>query len=162
LGFARNGLSEDEMLDLLSADKDALADIKRLSPDSPAIEPKLPFPVVLSSPLFFDLNPYLTERNVDGTNLIGFYHRQLDEVVKSMYLQGNEKLARHRALAEYFKGQSVVNGIVPNLRKLAEQPFQQTEGEQWDDLMSKQTTCRYPFSQCKALTELLYKLPLSN
>jgi len=168
LHAAKNGLSEDEMLDLLKADKEVLADIKRISPDSPAIEPEapivdeearndsehassdspqnkpeLPFPVVLWSRLSFDLNPYLTERSADGTNLIGFYHQQVGEEVQNMYQQGDEKLARHRALTAYFQKQPLVNGTVQNLRKMSELPFQQTEGEQWDDLYETLTDFRF-------------------
>lgn len=150
LGAARNGLSEDEVLDLLARDEQVFADIKRLSPASPVIDSRLPFPVVLWSRLYFDLNPYLTERSADGANLIGFYHQQLAEVVKEIYLQGDAKLARHRALAQYFKSQGVASGSLTNLRKLAEQPFQQTEGEQWDDLYA--TLTDFAFLEHKVAT----------
>ena len=165
LRAAKNGLSEDELLDLLRVDEEVLADIKSLSPESPIIElealsaseeigadrtrdplesnHKLPFPVVLWSRLFFDLSPYLTERSADGANLIGFYHQQLGEVVNEMYLLGDLRRVRHHTLAEYFKKQPLVEGTAQNLRKMTEQPFQQTEGGQWDDLYETLTDFRF-------------------
>jgi hypothetical protein len=165
LRAAKNGLSEDELLDLLRVDEEVLADIRSISPESPIIElealsaseeigtdrtrdllesnHKLPFPVVLWSRLFFDLSPYLTERSADGANLIGFYHQQLGEVVNEMYLLGDLRRVRHHTLAEYFKKQPLVEGTAQNLRKMTEQPFQQTEGEQWDDLYETLTDFRF-------------------
>jgi hypothetical protein len=163
LRTARNGLSEDEMLDLLSEDNEVLADIKKIAPEAPDLEKivqevraiqwgsralpeidqKPSFPVVLWSRLFFDLNPYLTERSADGANLISFYHQQLGKVVESMYLKGDAKQARHRAIAQYFAKQPLLNGVAPNLRKMSELPFQQTEGKQWDDLYTTLTDFRF-------------------
>lgn len=173
LGFlraAKNGLSEDEMLDLLRADQEVLRDIKRIAPESPVIDPAIfvaddsapapqpllaekdaiPFPVVLWSRLSFDLNAYLTERNADGTRLIGFYHQQLGEVVEQLYLQGSAKLARHQALAHYFHDQPLLHSEAQNLRKMSEQPFQQTEGELWNDLYK--TLTDFQFLEQKAKT----------
>lgn len=160
LEAARNGLSEEELLDILPKDDDVLADLKITSPDSPAIDPKLPLPVVLWSRLFFDLNSYLTERAADGSNLIDFYHRQLGEVAKNMYLQGDDRLARHRQLAEYFKNQPLVNGSAQNLRKMSEMPFQQTEGELWDELY--QTLTDFRFLEQKAATGMQERMNLAR
>jgi hypothetical protein len=78
LGAARNGLAEDEIVDLLSADGEVMADFLRRSPESPKVER---LPVVVWSRLYADLEPYLTERRADGTALMAFYHRQLGQVV---------------------------------------------------------------------------------
>ena len=43
-------------------------------------------PIVLWSRLSFDLAPYLTERNVDGSSLLSFYHRELGDVSKAAFL----------------------------------------------------------------------------
>ena len=43
-------------------------------------------PIVLWSRLSFDLAPYLTERMVDGSSLLSFYHRELGDVSKAAFL----------------------------------------------------------------------------
>jgi len=127
LAAARNGLSEDELIDVLSRDQEVIADFLRRSPKSPEVDR---LPVVVWSRLYFDLEPYLAERAADGTSLLGFYHRQLGEVAALEHLMGEAKLARHRGLAEYFDMaplQLETDGQrTPNLRKLSEQVFQQT------------------------------------
>jgi hypothetical protein len=98
--------------------------------------PGLQLPVVLWSRLYFDLEPYLTERSADGTSLMSFYHRQLREAVESEYLSPSEKRARHSHLANYFGRQELFEPQkkTPNVRKLSELPYQQTHGERWDEL----------------------------
>ncbi len=142
---AKNGLSEDELLDVLSSDADVLSDFKRRSPISPEVER---LPVVLWSRLYFDLEPYLTERSADGASLMTFYHRQLGEVVAEDYLAGDAKPGRHRALADYFDKQGLEIEGAPNLRKMSELPFQQTHGEMWEELFA--TLTNFPFLERKA------------
>jgi len=98
--------------------------------------PDLQLPVVLWSRLYFDLEPYLTERGADGASLMSFYHRLLREVVESEYLSGDDKISRHANLAGYFASQDLFEPQkkTPNVRKLSELPYQQTYGEKWDDL----------------------------
>ncbi len=154
LAAGKNGLSEDEVLDVLSNDVDVLADFKRRAPKSPDVDR---LPVVIWSRLYFDLEPYLTERSADGAALLAFYHRQLGEVVKAEetnYLSGGKKLARHRHLADYFDKQPLeigrADGALPNLRKLSELPYQQTKGELWKQLHDTLTDFR--FLETKAAT----------
>lgn len=148
---SKNGLSEDELLDVLSTAPEVLADFLRRSPRSPVVER---LPVVIWSRLYFDLEPYLTERSADGASLFGFYHRQLGEVVAQEYLADEAGLERHRTLARYFGAQPLEitrDGIsAPNLRKLAELPYQQTMGELWDDLFA--TLTNFQFLERKAAT----------
>lgn len=59
-------------------------------------------PIVLWSRLSFDLEPYLTERMVDGSPLLYFYHRELGEVARSVCLSNKMDLAFHERLADYF------------------------------------------------------------
>jgi len=65
------------------------------------------------------------------------------EVVEADYLSGNAGRDRHCALATYFTGQALDrttnDPLHPNLRKLAELPYQQTLGELWDDLFATLT-----------------------
>lgn len=158
LAASRHGLSEDELLDLLSDDEEVVAEFKLRSPHSPVVAR---LPVVAWSRLHFDLEPYLANRAADGVALIGFYHRQLQQVVNDAYLSGDLGLARHRALARYFAGQPLVFPVddqqparpparppAANLRKLTELPYQQMRGELWDDLFA--TLTDFEFLQGKA------------
>jgi hypothetical protein len=133
LAAAKNGLSEDELLDVLSLDDDVRADFKARAKHTP---PEERLPVVVWSRVYFDLEPYLIERSADGASLLAFYHRQLREAVEAEFLSGDIKPARHARLAAYFGRQALVEPTTnaPNLRKLSELPYQQTHGRRWDDL----------------------------
>jgi hypothetical protein len=75
--------------------------------------------------------------------LLGFYHRQLTEVIEREFLEGEEGRHRHGTLAAYFGRQPLQltgpRGAVGNLRKLSELPFQQTHAGLWDDLFATLT-----------------------
>jgi hypothetical protein len=152
LGAAKNGLTEDEMLDVLSLggwDGPVLEDYRRRSPESPEVDT---LPVVVWSRLYLDLEPYLTERTADGASLMTFYHRQVGEAVGEEYLAGQEALDRHRELASYFATQELEIGDespIPNLRTMSELPYQQTKGELWNDLFN--TLTDFNFLEKKAM-----------
>jgi len=133
LASAKNGLTEDELLDLLSSDESVVRDFVARARHEP---PEQRLPVVIWSRLYLDLEPYLSERAGDGASLFTFYHRQLREVVVEDYLAGDDARARHAALAQYFSGQRLYeeDGRTPNLRKLSELPYQQTTAEQWGEV----------------------------
>jgi len=158
LAASRNGLAEDELLDLLSRDlqvyewffkksyhlpadlvqsairyrrNQIMQDIKedgapgkdeeratlawlkeiRNPPEQVAafLREMLPkvdgprLPVVLWSRLSFDLAPYLTERMVDGSPLLNFYHRELGDVSTEVFLAGGKDQPYHERLADYFR-----------------------------------------------------------
>ncbi|MGI9066384.1 MAG: hypothetical protein ACR2HX_08275 [Pyrinomonadaceae bacterium] len=106
--------------------------------------------MVIWSRLYFDLEPYLTERSADGTNVLGFYHRQLGEVVTESFLAGGAKRERHISLAQFFQGQEYflesleaqrerVLRLPPsprpaNLRKASELAWHILHAEQWEEL----------------------------
>ncbi|GAG17207.1 unnamed protein product, partial [marine sediment metagenome] len=142
---AKNGLSEDEMLDVLSLDEEVFQDfLAHARHELPTQERgKQRLPVVIWSRLYFDLEPYLTERTADGASLMTFYHRQLSEAVTEHYLAGDERGDRHRGLAQYFDDQELEIERVPNLRKMSELPYQQTLGEMWNDLHATLTDFRF-------------------
>ena len=129
LGGARYGLTEDEVLDLLSRDRRVMAEVRAHSVYTGRIQ-RLPF--VMWARLYADLEPYLAERGADGFTVITFYHRQLSEAVAARYLQGKERIARHRALAQYYLAQPLLLSVgqpqIPNRRKLSELAFQQSQG----------------------------------
>ncbi len=157
LGASRKGLTEDELLDLLSRDQDVLADFKQRSPRSPNIAS---LPVVIWSRLYFDLEPYLTEQSANDTSLLTFYHRQLREVITANYLSGGSKVDRHRGLASYFDEQAlefVVEGnSLPNQRKVFELPYQQIQAGVWGEL--ERTLTSLQFIEAKAAAGIIYDL----
>lgn len=171
LAASRYGLSEDELLDVISRDRAIFKDFLLRSKNEPAellvgirsvLEIETPetmsdkklvtrlkedpaffddvmdrvearkislrLPVVLWSRLYFDLKPYLMDKNINGTLLITFYHRQVSEIVVEKYLSGDSGKAMHKALAKYFKN---CNSIV---RKAIELPWQLRIAEEWDEL----------------------------
>jgi WD40 repeat protein/Cdc6-like AAA superfamily ATPase len=157
LSVAKNGLTEDEMLDVLSLDNDVFDDFKKRAKHDP---PEERLPVIVWSRLYFDLEPYLTERAADGMTLMSFYHRQLGEIVVKDYLFGEEKLHTHRSLANYFGDQphwiKTDKPRISNLRKMSELPYQQTYGKMWSELES--TLCDLLFIEAKCAGGMTYDL----
>lgn len=135
LGAAKSGLSEDELVDVLSSDEVVLEDFRKRSPSSPYVKQ---LPMIIWSRLYFDLEQYLPERATEGATTLTFYHSQLAEVVRRQYLSGDDGDARHRELAEYFAWPDgeVDAREAPNLRRLTELPFQQTMGKLWDEAIA--------------------------
>ena len=147
LAAAKNGLTEDELLDVLSRDQDVLDDFKARAKHTP---PEERLPVIVWSRLYFDLEPYLTERSADRASLMGFYHRQLREVVDETFLAGDEKRKRHASLAAYFASRDLFEKEekTPNIRKLSELPYQQTHGQMWDELYGTLTDFEFLEAKC--------------
>lgn len=157
LAASRHGLSEDEMVDVLSLDEEVRADFKRRSPRSPDLDR---LPVVVWSRLYFDLEPYLTERTADGTTLMTFYHLRVGEAAMKEFLEGESKRQRHHGLAGYFGLQPLWIGEdgkrIPNLRKVSELPYQQTLSEQRSDV--EQTLTDLTFIEAKCAAGMTYDL----
>lgn len=149
LRAAKNGLSEDEVIDVLSRDPEVFEDFQKRSFFKPP-EPRLP--VVVWSRFYFDLEPYLNERRADGVTLMGFFHRQMGDVVDADYLAGGIKAKIHSELAAYFTGQPLFiareDGQTANLRKLSELPFQQVHGELWEALYETLTDFDFLEAKC--------------
>jgi len=150
LAAAKNGLSEDELLDVLSQDEKVFQNFVERAFHKP---PEKRLPVVVWSRLYFDLEPYLTERSADNTTLLTFYHpTTVGKKVVEKYLSGDLKIERHEMLAQYFGGQKLFiekdNEKVPNLRKLSELPFQQTYGEMWDNIYNTLTDFEFLEAKC--------------
>lgn len=125
LASSRYGLSEDELLDILSADEEMYEDfIQRAKHEPP--EPKLP--VAVFSRLYYDLEPYLAQRASGGATLLTFYHRELAEVAQKDYLEGDDGTKRHLFLADYFDTQSL------GPRKIEELPWQLAKAKDWERL----------------------------
>jgi WD40 repeat protein len=161
LAAARNGLTEDELLDLLARDHEFYADFKaHAHHDLPQAAGARKLPVAVWSRLYFDLEPYLTERNEDGTSLLSFYHRQLNDAVVERYLPDDIRVERHRSLAGYFGEQKLKteedHQQVPNVRKVSELPYHQTHGELWREL--EHSLCDLDFVEAKCAAGRTYDL----
>ena len=149
LAASRHGLSEDELLALLSADDEVRRDFLARSPRSPEVDR---LPVIAWSRLYFDLEPYLSEHGADGTTLLAFYHGQLREAAAGEYLAGEEGPRRHAALADYFRLRSDPQqertwaGGYP--RGLGELPYHLAEANRLDELY--ETLTDFVFLERKA------------
>ncbi len=141
LSASKNGLTEDELVDVLSADKEVMTDFFKRSPESPRVDR---IPVVVWSRLFADVEPYMTRCRADGTVVMDFYRRQVGEAIQKRYLANDDaRVKAHLHLAEYFHGldywaesleaQRARAGRLPptprpaNVRKVVELPYHRLE-----------------------------------
>lgn len=99
IAASKQGLAESELLDLLSADNVVMEDFRRRSPESPPVSR---LPGIVWSRLFADLRPYMTHRRVDGTIVLGFYHRQVGAMAVKRYLIPSQGCDAHRKLLNYY------------------------------------------------------------
>lgn len=180
LAAARYGLTEDELLEVLSMDKEVMDDFRDRSKKSPEVDS---LPVVVWSRLYFDLEPYLTERAGADAALLSFYHRQLGEVTAQKYLSGDDKQRAHQHLADYFEQQDYWHetpeqyrnrvGEFPksvrraNGRKASEFAFQLRQFGDYErleqihtnlDFLESKTAAGLVFELAKDFTEALYRL----
>ncbi len=106
IAAARSGLTEEELMDLLSRDPIVLKDFIEHSPTERAKPPEEQLdelPLIVWSRLFADIESYMTHRRADGTVVMNFYHRQVGAAVVDNYLkEPPSRLAAHNHLAEYF------------------------------------------------------------
>jgi WD40 repeat protein len=159
------GLTEAEILDLLVFDREYWESFVQGS--HPAhreeIEELQKLPVVVWSRLFLDLEPYITELDADGVPIISFYHRKFREYAQERYLasppgtEGAREVAFHATLARYFEtGPLYLDepDQQPNIRKVVEQPYQETLSGRWEALAE---TClaHFPFLMAKARAPLV-------
>jgi len=150
IAAGKNGLSEDELIDVLSRDEEFFRDFLNRAFHIP---PENRLPVIVWSRLYFDLEAYLIEISADGASLMTFYHpTTIGNEVKKKFLSGESKLARHQKLACYFGEQPLIIGKdekrTPNLRKLSELPYQQTHAEMWDGIYETLTDFEFLEAKC--------------
>lgn len=147
LAAARSGLTEDELLDVLSDDDVVWEDFERHRHHT-VEERKLP--IAVWSRLRFDVGPYLTERAAPGGTVISFYHRQLAERAVGGEV---EQAQRHSSLERYFsKQENWLDGerAIPNMRKASELPFQQRSAHSWNANMATLLDPRFLAVKCTA------------
>lgn len=154
LGAARNGLADDELLEVVARDSDYWDHLTRTT--FHAVPESRRLPPVMWARLHEDLRFALTQRQADGTILNTFYHRQVEEAVRERYLVPRLREV-HSRLGEYFKSQPHHFGEIsdfgvmesPNLRKLSELVRHWIAAERWDDLIGDGM-------QLGSLTDLLF------
>ncbi|XP_072023467.1 NACHT and WD repeat domain-containing protein 2-like [Amphiura filiformis] len=98
LTASNNGLSPNELLDVLSCDDDVLEDVFQYH-----VPPIRRLPVLLWTRLRLDLGDYLVESGADKMVVYRWYHRLFHVVAKNRYLSVNGKRI-HENLANYFLG----------------------------------------------------------
>ena len=146
LSAARNGLSEDEFIGLLSADREVVEEIRRRSPESPPVEG---LPTVIWSRLRLDVDAHLGERTADGAAMLAYYDRLAGEVAREDYLAPPEAVRRHAHLARYFEEQSARHRDLP-LRALSELPFQQAGAKMQSEFSRTLTSYRFLRAKLRA------------
>ncbi len=165
LAAGKNGLTEEEMLDLLSLDVDVKEAFRKRSPNSPITDR---LPVVVWSRLYLDLRPYLTERNADQASVMCFFHREFGEVVRKTFLDAETNRELHRRIAGYFASQPYLYQSdakkVPNYRKVSEIAYQMMQGELWEELEKTITDFDFPMTKCMAgmVDELIQEYQRAN
>jgi WD40 repeat protein len=113
LAASRHGLSEDELLDVLSADPRVMRDFvarsptERVKPESKRLS-RLPH--IVWSRLYLDFEPFLTTRTANDAAVVSFFHRQIADVATERYADGDAGVRVHRALAAYFRGTADPSG----------------------------------------------------
>jgi len=142
LAAARYGLTEDELLDVLSADNTVWGDFDKRKHHEVS-ERRLP--VVMWSRRSLDLEPYLAVRDVTGGMVMTFYHRQLAERGAGRFLAEAELQARHSSLARYFSGRPL-----PDARRAVELVFQQRGARQWKEAEATLFDSQFLFAKCAA------------
>ena len=170
LASARNGLSEDELLDILAEDEEYFAHVLSTAHHDLPVEVvhgslgsqrERRLPVVLWSRLLHDIDLFLSLRRADGASLLTFYHRHLSSAVTRKYLAGERRSQVHQNLARYFWSQPHSlndrdEGLVPNYRKASELPYHLFECEQWQDLAELLTD--FDFVRSKIHSEQVFDL----
>ncbi len=106
LALSRQGLTENEILEILFADPEYKAALARATEttrhDIPPTATRIP--TAIWSRLRFDLDSYLTERAGTGANVLAFYHDQFREAVKGRYARDANKCRLiHKRLSAYFR-----------------------------------------------------------
>jgi WD40 repeat protein len=150
LAAARYGLTEDEMLDVLSDDEKVWEDFFARRHHDP---PERRLPVIVWSRLFLDLEPYLSERSAPGGTVTSFYHRQLAEQTAARFLAGEDGRLRHASLAGYFAAKPAFFDLGqsrPNARKAAELIHHQLGAKQVDEAGATLTDIEFVAAKCGA------------
>ncbi|KAM8939444.1 uncharacterized protein RCH25_053088 [Pelodytes ibericus] len=98
ISFSRNGITLEELLDLLSLDQMVMNEIRQYQGISVSV-----FPEALWIKLWNDFGIYLVEQKTDNTYVINFAHAQFRTACVSRYVKSKEyQLAIHSSFATYY------------------------------------------------------------
>ena len=162
LTAARDGLAENEMIDLLSKDEHVWKDFIDRARHVPP-QPRLP--VIVWLRLLMDLEPYLVEVAVPGGTAVTWQHLLFRKWFAGRYGLKDTDFQPHKALAEYFgkepeqplwMRETPEGSRVPNYRKLRELAYQLTLARVDDEL--KATLGNLAFLEAKSFAEMEYDL----
>ncbi len=130
---SKNGLSEKEILDILSSDVIVVKTIENQFHKN--LSGKLP--IAPWARLFSQLSPFLIEKMSDNVSLITLFHRQFINAISTSFLsESSVKKSLHQNIAQYFKNQPLITSEgIYNLRKLSEQAFQLFHSDQVDEML---------------------------
>jgi len=85
---SRDGLSESEILQLLSVDE---MFVKQIAPDTWHENKSGGLPMVIWTRLYAHLKPFLSQKTQDGEELLYFFHREFEEIISgSEYIKQGE------------------------------------------------------------------------
>ncbi len=84
---SRDGLSESEILQLLSIDEGF---VKQMAPDTWHENKSGGLPMVIWTRLYAHLKPFLSQKTQDSEELLYFFHREFEEVVSDFEVQRKE------------------------------------------------------------------------
>lgn len=150
LQAARYGLAENELLDVVSADEAFFSAYKQTTHHELS-EARLP--IAVWSRLYLDLAAYLVEREAQDVVVLGFFHRQVGDVIGQRYGSENDGQRSHAQLAAYFGGHENFLDDArkqPNGRRLGELPYQQLHSAQWQALEATLTNFDLLMATCQA------------
>lgn len=95
ISASKDGLSESELIEIISYNKDILKLYERKGSDYPKLD-KLPTSIF--SKLYYHIQSFFTEKLIDNEMLIKPYHRIIEETLNQNYYKEN----LHKKLADYF------------------------------------------------------------
>jgi len=124
ISASKNGLSENEIVEVLSSDHIVMQDISNPYHKLPSSVGTDKLPSAVWSRIYYDLLKYFTFVEFDGVSLLSFYHRKIKECARDFYYLINKEFY-HTNLLEYFWNQPtnfLETGKV-NLRKISELPY---------------------------------------
>jgi len=101
---SRDGLSENEILQLLSVDTEF---VEQVAPDTWHENKSGGLPIVIWARLYTQLKPFLSVKEQDGEELLYFFHREFTKVLSKEINKENQHKALTKALKKYiFKNQN--------------------------------------------------------
>ena len=124
LSASKNGLSEDELFEILSLDIVVMQDISNPYHRLPISKNFAKLPAAIWTRFYYDIVQYLSVTSKDNQVLLSFYHRKISETVRDYYYTPDKNIF-HMKLAEYFIVQAAyLDDRTINMRKSSELPYQ--------------------------------------